>query len=201
MISSMSAPDATIRDAVRQAYSAAARRPDDRHPFPVGRAFAEEVGYPAETLDQLPEPCAEAFAGVSYLHRFAAIDPGETVLDLGCGAGLDALIASRAVGPHGRVVGIDFSEPMLERACAGAAAIGATNVEFVRADAEALPFPDADVDAVLVNGFFNLNPARAAVFDEIARVLRPGGAVSAAELILQTPLSAEERTCESSWFA
>ena len=104
--------DATIRGAVHRAYSAAARQPDAGHPFPVGRRFAESVGYPTAILDSLPESCVGAFAGVSYVVGFAKISLGDTVLDVGCGAGLDTLIAARRVGPSGRVIGVDFSERM-----------------------------------------------------------------------------------------
>ena len=106
------------------------------------------------------------------------------MLDLGCGAGLDSLIAAKRVGVSGRVIGIDFSEAMLRRARQGAAEIGTNSVEFYQADADNLLVEDGQMDVALVNGIFNLNPGREAIFRELARVLRPGGAVYAAELIL-----------------
>ncbi|HTR36040.1 MAG TPA: methyltransferase domain-containing protein [Bryobacteraceae bacterium] len=188
-------PSADIRSRVRDAYSAAADHPDAKHPFPVGREFAESLGYPALLLSLIPAASVEAFSGVSNISMTAEIEPGDTVLDLGCGAGLDALIASERVGITGRVVAVDFSEAMLRRAQAG------TNVVFCLADGERLPLADASVDVALVNGIFNLNPVREAIFGELARVLRPGGKVHAAELILARPLSAQEQGSEANWFA
>ena len=190
-----------LREGVRDAYSAAARTPQEEHAFPVGRAFAESLGYPRDLLDAMPAACVEAFAGVSNVAVFAAIPPGAIVLDLGCGAGLDSLIAARRVGPNGKVVGVDFSEAMLDRARRAAAEAGVTNVEFRRADAEALPLPDRSVDVAIVNGIFNLNPARGAIFGELARVLRPDGEVFVAELILIEPLPEDERASLTNWFA
>ncbi len=190
-----------IRDQVREAYSAAARAPNAEHPFPVGRAFAESVGYPAALLDVLPAAAVDAFAGVSNVSIFAEIPAGASVLDLGCGGGLDTLIAARRTGPTGRVVGVDFSDAMLGRARQAVIETGAGNIELRRADAEALPLADASIDVALVNGIFNLNPARAAIFGELARVVRPGGTAWAAELILTAPLPAEQTCDPTNWFA
>ncbi len=191
----------SLRDRVRDAYSAAARAPNEKHPFPVGRAFAESVGYPAALLDELPAAAVEAFAGVSNVAIFAEIPAGAAVLDLGCGAGLDTLIAARRTGPAGRVLGVDFSAVMLERARQAVAEAGAVNVELRRADAESLPLADASVDVARVNGLFNLNPARAAIFRELARVVRPGGNAWVAELVLTAPLPAEQACSPTNWFA
>ena len=109
-----------IREAVRQAYSEAAERPESEHPFPVGRCFAESVGYPADLLATLPSVSVDAFSGVSNVSIFADIPVGATVLDLGCGAGLDSLIAARRVGKTGRVISVNFSEAMIARACEAA---------------------------------------------------------------------------------
>jgi SAM-dependent methyltransferase len=190
-----------LREAVRNAYSAAAENPRDKHPFPVGRHFAESVGYGAALLDTLPACAVEAFAGVSNVSVFAEIPLGATVLDLGCGAGLDALIAARRVGPRGKITGVDFSEAMLARARRAAAEAKIRNVEFKRADGETLPLADRSADVALVNGIFNLNPAREAIFRELARVLRPGGTAWVAELILREPLSEEVRVDPTNWFA
>jgi len=190
-----------VREAVRKAYSAAAERPGDKHAFPVGRRFAESLGYPPELLDTLPRIAVDAFAGVSNVAVFAEIPSGATVLDLGCGAGLDALVATRRVGRLGRVIGIDFGAAMLERARCAAAETGANNVEFIEADAECLPLPGGSIDVALVNGIFNLNPARAAILGELGRVVRRGGSVFAAELILAEPLPEDVRTNPTNWFA
>ena len=190
-----------LRDGVRTAYSAAAQRPQDEHPFPVGRGFAESLGYPQDLLADLASVSVEAFAGVSNVAVFADIPEGATVLDLGCGAGLDSLIAAQRVGPEGKVIGVDFSDAMLARARQAAAEADASNVEYRRADAEDVPLDGDSVDVALVNGIFNLNPARDAIFGELARVVRPGGAVYAAELILKEPLPPEVQSSEANWFA
>ncbi len=190
-----------LRTKVREAYSAAAEEPQAVHPFPVGRDFAESLGYPADLLERMPGACVDAFAGVSNVSLFADLPPGATVLDLGCGAGLDSLIAAERVGPAGRVLGFDFSESMLFRARQANSQPGRENVLFCRADAENLPLGAKTVDAALVNGIFNLNPARAAIFSELARVVRPGGAVYLAEIILRQPLPPEVRSSEVEWLA
>jgi arsenite methyltransferase len=169
-----------VRDKVRTAYSAAAERPAERHPFPVGRAFAESLGYPAALLDSLPSVAVEAFAGVS----------------MGCGAGLDSLIAARRVGLRGKVTGVDFSDAMLARAREAASDSGIENVSFEKADAERLPLSSASIDVALVNGIFNLNPTRDSIFRELARVLRPDGVAYAAELILAKPLPSDVKQNE-----
>ena len=198
----MTATDRTnLRDKVRIAYSAAAEMPQEKHAFPVGRAFAEGLGYPADLLDQLPAVASDAFAGVSNVSIFAEIRSGATILDLGCGAGLDALIAARRVGPAGKVIAVDFSTAMLDRARHAVLEAGASNVELREAGAEQLPIADEEIDVALVNGIFNLNPSRDAIFRELARVVRRAGTVFAAELILSSLLPAETRASESNWFA
>jgi ubiquinone/menaquinone biosynthesis C-methylase UbiE len=175
-------------------------RPEEAHAFPVGRTFAESLGYPRDLLDELPPVCLEAFAGVSNVSVFAELAPGDRVLDLGCGAGLDTLVASRRTGTQGAVFGVDFSEPMLARAGRAACEAAAGNVALCQAAAESLPFPDRSIDVALVNGILNLNPERTAIFRELARVVRPAGVVYAAELILLEPLPAEQQN-EANWFA
>lgn len=190
-----------LREGVRDAYSAVAENPQAKHPFPVGRSFAESLGYPPELLASLPAVAVDAFAGVSNAAIFADIPLGATVLDLGCGSGLDSLIAAGRVGPNGHVIGVDFSETMLARAQQAAAEVGADNMAFRRADAENIPLEADTIDVALVNGIFNLNPARDLIFAELARVMRPGGVVYAAEIILREPLPPETQASETNWFA
>lgn len=196
-----SAPTSELRGKVCEAYSAAANSSTEEHPFPVGRAFAESLGYPAALLDTLPPAVVEAFAGVSDVSLFAEIPEGATVLDLGCGAGLDSLIAARRTGRSGRVIGVDFSDTMLERAREAAQEAAIPNANFEHADAENLPLDDACIDVAIVNGIFNLNPAREYIFSELARVLRRGGVAYSAELIFASPLPPNIRPTESDWFA
>lgn len=190
-----------LRQAVWAAYSQAAAHPEGAHPFPVGRGFAHGVGYPKDALEGIPECSVNAFTGVSNVAIFAELSAGDTVLDLGCGAGLDSLIAQRRVGDNGRVYGVDFSRPMLERAAGAVRAVGARNTAFVLGAAERLPLRSGSIDVALVNGIFNLNPARVAIFGELARVLRPGGTVFGAELVLREPARAPEELDRLNWFA
>lgn len=172
---------------MREAYSKAALNPKEQHPFPVGREFALAVGYPSELLDEMPVSIVESFTGVSNLSVMADLPRGATVLDLGCGMGLDAMIAARRVGRSGMVTGVDFSDDMIRGARAGAKEADMRNVEFICADAEGLPVKDNSIDVVLVNGILNLNPHRDKVLNEIYRVLVPGGHVFLAELLLIDP--------------
>ncbi len=190
-----------VREGVRKAYSAAAQNPKDKHPFPVGRRFAQSVGYPVALLDKLPSLSVDSFSGVSNVSIFAEIPIKATVLDLGCGAGLDSLIAAEQVGPQGKVLGLDFSGAMLARSRKAVEQAASDNVVFLQASAEGLPIKDDTIDVALVNGIFNLNPAREAIFRELARVLRPGGTVFGAELILREPLAPDVRFDEKNWFA
>jgi arsenite methyltransferase len=200
MIQVPSARSLELRSAVQSAYSAAAERPAEKHAFPVGRILAERLGYSPELLDTLPPVSVEAFAGVSNLAVSAAIPLGATVLDLGCGAGLDSLIAAGRVGSAGHVFGIDFSASMIARARQAATAYG-TDVTFCRGDAEQLPLTEASIHMALVNGIFNLNPAREQIFRELARVVRPGGCVFAAELVLKEAVAKPAEFTEAEWFA
>jgi SAM-dependent methyltransferase len=197
----MTAREQELRSKVRDAYSAVAADPAGRHAFPVGRGFAESLQYPPTLLDCLPGQCVDAFTGVSNISVTAAIEPGMAVADIGCGAGLDSFVAARGAGSAGRVVGIDFSAEMLGRARSAARLLGQRNVLFCRADAECLPFAGECLDVALANGIFNLNPARDAIFRELGRIVRRGGCVYAAELILIRPLAPDVTRGAANWFA
>ena len=192
---------AELRQKVCEAYSAAALEPEGEHVFPLGRQFAENLGYPADLLRNLPPRCTEAFTGVSTVSLFAEIPEGAVVLDLGCGAGLDSSIAARRAGRNGVVLGVDFSFPMLVRARTCQRETGADRILFCQGDGERLPLPDRSVDVALVNGIFNLNPNRSAIFRELGRVVGPSGAIYAAELVLREPLAPNQQQSESNWFA
>jgi len=191
----------SLREEVQEVYSAIARGSESEAPFPAGRDLALNLGYPAALLDSLPDTAVAAFCGVSDVSIWADIGEGVAVLDLGCGAGMDTLVAARRVGGRGRVIGVDFSPAMLARALQAVIEDGALNVELRRGDAEAIPLDNECVDRVLINGIFNLNPARDAIFREVARVVRPGGCVYASELTLNEPLSDEESVSATNWFA
>jgi arsenite methyltransferase len=194
-------PAEELRAGVWQAYNEVGDRPDGQHPFAVGRQFAEGLGYPPALLNRLPDVSVEAFTGVSNVGVFAEIPSGATVLDLGCGAGTDTLIAAERAGPSGQVLGLDFSPTMLARARRAASEVSLVNVSFYQAAAEALPLTDRCIDIVMVNGIFNLNPARARIFDELGRVVKPGGTVYAAELILREPASITTPAAVEDWFS
>lgn len=191
----------SLRDSVREAYSRAAADPTAKHPFPVGEQFALSLGYPRDLLEAIPQAAIGGFAGVSNVSLFADLEDAATVVDLGCGSGLDSLTAARRLGPRGRVLGFDFSSEMLGRAASALRELGLANVLFLRSAVEHLPLADASVDRALVNGIFNLNPFRDRIFRELARILKPGGAVFGAELILQAPLPDSFRAGAANWFS
>lgn len=191
---------ADLRRAVGERYGEVAIDPAGPFTFPVGRQFAEAVGYPPAVLDRLPAAASASFAGATYLTPWLELAPGETVLDLGCGAGLDSLIAAQAVGPEGRVIGIDVAEPMVALARANAGAVPVTNAEFHQAAVEALPLDDASVDVAMANGIVNLSPEKARALAEVFRVLRPGGRLVAAEIVLTRDIPRSERATLDDWF-
>jgi SAM-dependent methyltransferase len=178
-----------IVDAVRAKYGAVAESGLSTAHGGV-RAVAEAFGYSAGELASIP---AEANMGLSCGNptAFASLRPGETVVDLGCGGGLDVLLASKKVGPEGRAIGIDMTPQMLELARRNAAQSGATNAEFHQATIDSLPLADATVDCVISNCVINLAPDKRAVFREIARVLRPGGRLAVSDIALKQPLPPE----------
>ncbi len=192
--------DSRLLDAVRQSYSKAADDPAGKHPFPVGRDFSLSVGYPAHILDTLPAATVNSFAGVSNVSIFAEIAPGSTVLDIGCGSGLDSLIAAGRAGSAGRVIGVDFSESMLKKAREAAAEAG-LEIEFQCCDASRIPLEDGSIDVILVNGIFNLNPKREEIIVEMNRLLKAGGHTYAAELVLTSPIRRKALRNLDDWFS
>lgn len=189
-----------LRAAVAERFGHVATQPDARFNFPVGRAFAEAVGYPANLLDALPAAASASFTGVTALPRWTDLRAGEVVLDLGCGAGLDSLIAAQAVGPEGRVQGIDLSREMIELARRNAEDAGVANVSFRCAAVEDLPQATDSVDVAIANGVFNLAPEKERAAAEVARVLRPGGRLIAAEIVLSSDIPRSERATLDDWF-
>ena len=178
-----------IRAAVRSTYTAV--RPTDRR---VAERF-----YSAAELAGLPEETVRIALGVGNPIRYADLRPGQDVLDLGSGGGIDCLLAARAVGPAGGVVGVDFLPEMVARATSAAAAAGLANVRFVQGEIEALPLPDASVDVVISNGVINLSPRKVRVLTEAFRVLRPGGRLAIVDLVLEHDLPPEITTHPAAW--
>jgi arsenite methyltransferase len=187
-----------LKSEIRKTYASVSEEPERDFMFPTGRAWAEDLGYPPE-LAQVPDFAAESFAGVANPFSLGRLEPGDRVLDLGSGAGTDSLVAAQMVGPEGFVRGIDMTPQMLAKARAAAAEMGAANVEFSEAEADALPFPDGSFDVVISNGVIDLIPDKDAVFTEIHRVLAPGGRIQIADVTIQKPVSEEGRRNIDLW--
>jgi arsenite methyltransferase len=187
-----------LKSEIKKTYASVSQEPEKDFIFPTGRAWAQDLAYPDE-LARVPDAVAESFAGVANPFSLGRLEPGERVLDLGCGAGTDSLVSSLMVGPEGSVTGIDMTPEMLEKARAGAAELGARNVTFVEAEAERLPFEDESFDVVISNGVIDLIPDKDAVFDEIHRVLAPGGRIQIADVTIQQPVSEEGRRKIDLW--
>jgi len=177
-----------LREAIRNEYHAVACDPGRGFHFHTGRPLAARLGYREAWLAGIPESSIESFAGTGNPFRLGTLAPGERVVDVGCGAGFDSLIAARMVGPTGRVIGVDMTPAMVEKARTGAHAAGLENVEFHLGFGETLPVPDAFADVVISNGVLNLMPDKAAALAEMARVLRPGGRLQIGDILVQIPV-------------
>jgi SAM-dependent methyltransferase len=188
-----------IFDAVQAMYTAVATTPEQEFHFPTGRRACELVGYPAAQVDGLPAAAVESFAGVGYPFAADVMRAGDVILDIGSGSGTDALIASRIVGPAGKVYGLDMTAAMRQKLLANAARAGATNVAVLEGNAETIPLPDESVSAVTSNGVINLVPDKAAAIREMFRVLRPGGRVQLADIVVDTQPSESCRAKPELW--
>lgn len=181
---------AEVKEVVRAAYSGIDRSTE---------AVAEKL-YSREELAQLPRSAVERSLGVANHMRFAEIEPGDTVLDIGCGGGIDSFLAAARTGGKGRVVALDFLPEMLQRTASGAAEAGFANVEALESEMEAIQLPDDSVDVIVSNGVINLSPRKARVMAECARVLRPGGRLCVSDLtVVQDELPPEIATQPAAW--
>jgi len=184
-----------LRREVQQKYREVAVTPDRDFHFHTGRPLARMLEYEDEWLDGIPEHSIESFAGTGNPFSLGEILPGERVVDAGCGAGIDSLIAAKKVGSDGRVIGVDMTPAMLEKARHAARESNLTNVEFREGYAEALPVEDGWADVIISNGVLNLMPDKAAALEEMARVLKPGGRLQIGDILVQkaVPESAKRK--------
>ena len=185
-----------IEIAICDRFAKLAIAPDREQRFEVGPGSAKRLGYSADVIDALPDLLTAPFAGVGNPFTLGEIGPGLTVLDLGCGAGMDSVIAA---GLGAAVIGVDLVDEMLERAAAGARAAGATGIEWRKGRADALPAADGSVDVLISNGVFNLCFDKPAVVAEMYRVLKPGGRVQMADIVLEPHVTPEELAGKGTW--
>lgn len=184
-----------LRTAIRKEYETVAVAPDEGFHFHTGRPLTRLLGYEEAWLDGIPELSIESFAGTGNPFSLGELQPGERVVDIGSGAGIDSLIAGKMVGPSGRVVGIDMTQAMLDKARRAAAEAGIDNVEFREGYGETLPVPDDWADVVISNGMLNLMPDKLAGLREMARVLKPNGRLQIGDILVQkaVPESAKHK--------
>jgi SAM-dependent methyltransferase len=180
-----------LRGQVREKYRAVAIEPDATYHFHTGRPLAGRLGYDPMVVDGLPDRAVESFAGVGNPFSLRPLEPGERIVDVGSGAGFDSFVAAELVGPNGSVVGVDMTDEMLSKSTATQAAIGLGHVEFRYGFAEELPVGNCWADVVISNGVINLCADKRAAFDEIFRVLRPGGVFQFADIANGRPVPVE----------
>jgi arsenite methyltransferase len=188
-----------ILSAVRDMYTDVALEPTRAFHFPTGREACLFVGYPQPWLDGLPEAAVESFAGVGFPFRAGVIQPGDRVLDIGAGSGTDALTAARLVGPEGVVFALDLTPAMLAKLRNNVDQAAASNVRVVEGNAEAIPLDDGSIDVITSNGVLNLVPNKGAAFREMYRVLRPGGTVQLADIVVAKPAGEKSRANPRLW--
>jgi SAM-dependent methyltransferase len=189
-----------LREEIRSIYERVALDPGGDFHFHRGPEYAAEfLGYDRRALAELPEQSTASFAGVANPHRMGPIGDGKVVLDIGCGAGMDLLLAARCVGPSGRAVGVDMTESMIEKARSAARSAGIENVDLKKGDAMSLPLPDHGVDVVISNGVLNLVPDKSVAYSEVFRVLKPGGRFLYGDIVVASELSESIRQNIDLW--
>ena len=189
-----------LESKVQAMYRDVAEHPEGKYHFEMGRALAERLGYPPADLDRIPAQAIESFAGVGHYFHLAAIRPGETVVDLGSGSGMDSFLAALKVGPQGKVIGVDMTDAQRLKAEQLRERDGFANVSFLKGYIDAVPLPQGFADVVISNGVFNLAPDKAGVFAEVARLLKPGGRLAIADIVTDRQLP-ESISCNTTLWA
>lgn len=189
-----------IREKIQEKYERVAASPEGCFRYPTGREGIEKLGYPVELWEDFPEELLASFCGVGNPFSLGVIKPGQSVLDIGCGAGFDVFVAARLVGPQGRAVGIDVTLRMVEKAKEHLSRLGLKQAAIQMGEAEALPFPDKDFDVVISNGVLNLTLDKDKALRDIFRVLKPGGRLMLADMVLVETLPPEREKKIENWF-
>jgi len=188
-----------LRQAIQAEYAVVAQQPEHGFHFHTGRPLARLLGYDDAWLDGVPEATIASFAGTGNPFSLGALGPGEHVVDVGSGGGIDSLIAATMVGPAGHVIGVDMTPAMLDKARSSAAAAGMRNVEFRAGFGESLPVEDGWADVVISNGVLNLMPDKDAALREMARVLKPGGRLQIGDILVQKPVPQDAKGDIALW--
>jgi SAM-dependent methyltransferase len=188
-----------LRQGISDKYTEVAQEPEKGFHFHTGRPLAKMLGYADADVERLPQSSIESFAGTGNPFSMGDIRPGETVVDMGSGAGFDTLQAALKVGASGRVIAVDMTPAMREKATAGAAALGLTNVDVRDGFLEELPVADGSVDVVISNGVLNLTPDKEAVMREVYRVLKPGGRFQVGDIVVHIDVPQEAKDDVELW--
>ena len=188
-----------FRHTISARFAKVALSPDQETTFPVGPESAKSLGYELDEIDALPASVTDSFCGVGNPFGLGQVQPGETILDLGSGAGMDSVLAAGRVSPSGKVIGVDMTPEMVAKAKRNMVAVGLTNVAFRHGKLEALPVEDCSVDVAISNGVFNLCGDKPKVLSEVFRVLRPGGRLQMADILLHDEVTPEEVAEKGSW--
>jgi SAM-dependent methyltransferase len=195
----MTEPSEGVQASVVERFTRIANDPSQEKKFPVGPDSAKRLGYDPAEVDELPAPVTESFSGVGNPFSLGSPQAGDTVLDIGCGAGFDTLLAACRIGPSGKSVGIDMTEAMIDKARKNGSSLGLQNIEFRQGNVERLPVDDGVADLVISNGVFNLCTDKPRVLAEVFRVLLPGGSFQMADILLEPQVAPEEAAEKGTW--